>query len=145
MKRLVKLLCLSLSIQIFLPLGVGATNKTMNSEPFDWSSIIEAIIRVESEGNPNAVSGQSVGAMQITPICVKQCNIILEKRKSKKRYTLNDRFDVQKSKEMFLLLQSVYNRANDIEHAIRSWNGGQNYSRRATQRYYEKVMRHLKK
>ena len=112
---------------------------------FDWNPVINAIIQVESGGNPKAVSGPSCGAMQITPICVKQCNIILEKRKSKKRYTLNDRFDVQKSKEMFLLLQSVYNRANDIEHAIRSWNGGQNYSRRATQRYYEKVMRHLKK
>ena len=106
---------------------------------------MEAITQVESEGNAKAQNGNCCGAMQITPICVKQCNIILEKRKSKKRYTLNDRFDVQKSKEMFLLLQSVYNRANDIEHAIRSWNGGQNYSRRATQRYYEKVMRHLKK
>ena len=111
---------------------------------FDWTPVINAIIQVESGGNPKAVSEPSCGAMQITPICVKQCNIILEKRKSKKRYTLSDRFDVQKSKEMFLLLQSFYNRSNDVEHAIRSWNGGQNYSRRATQRYYEKVMRHLK-
>ena len=45
---------------------------------------------------------------------------------------------------MFLLIQSFFNRANDVEHAIRSWNGGQHYSKRATQRYYEKVMRHLK-
>ena len=120
-----------------LEISAGTNGKESS---FDWNPVINAIIQVESGGNPKAVSGPSCGAMQITPICVKQCNIILEKRKSKKRYTLNDRFDVQKSKEMFLLLQSVYNRANDI-----SWNGGQNYSRRATQRYYEKVMRHLKK
>lgn len=111
---------------------------------FDWNPVMNAIIQVESGGNPKAVSGPSCGAMQITPICVKECNNILEKRKSKKRYTMNDRFDVQKSKEMFLLIQSFFNRANDVEHAIRSWNGGQHYSRRATQRYYEKVMRHMK-
>jgi hypothetical protein len=111
---------------------------------FDWNPVINAIIQVESGGNSRAVSGPSCGAMQITPICVKECNLILEKRKSKKRFTLNDRFDVQKSKEMFLLIQSFFNRANDVEHAIRSWNGGQHYSKRATQRYYEKVMRHLK-
>ena len=111
---------------------------------FDWNPVINAIIQVESGGNPRAVSGPSCGAMQITPICVKECNLILEKRKSKKRFTMNDRFDVQKSKEMFLLIQSFFNRANDVEHAIRSWNGGQHYSRRATQRYYEKVMRHMK-
>ena len=111
---------------------------------FDWNPVINAIIQVESGGNPRAVSGPSCGAMQITPICVKECNNILEKRKSKKRFTMNDRFDVQKSKEMFLLIQSFFNRANDVEHAIRSWNGGQHYSKRATQRYYEKVMKHLK-
>ena len=97
-----------------LEISAGTNGKESS---FDWNPVINAIIQVESGGNPKAVSGPSCGAMQITPICVKQCNIILEKRKSKKRYTLNDRFDVQKSKEMFLLLQSVYNRANDIEHA----------------------------
>ena len=81
--------------------------------------------------------------MQITPICVKECNNILKARKSKKRYTLADRFNVQKSKEMFLLIQSHHNPENDIEHAIRSWNGGQNYTVRSTQRYYEKVMSYL--
>ena len=128
------------SVEVF-----AGTKGNGKESSFDWNPVMNAIIQVESGGNPRAVSGPSCGAMQITPICVKQCNIILEKRKSKKRYTLNDRYDVQKSKEMFLLLQSFFNRANDVEHAIRSWNGGQNYSKRATQRYYEKVMRHLKK
>ena len=122
--------------------SLAVTNGKGNS--FDWNPVIDAIIQVESGGNARAVRGPSCGAMQITPICVKECNLILQKRKSKKRYTLNDRFDVQKSKEMFLLIQSAYNRANDVEHAIRSWNGGQHYSKRVTQRYYEKVMRHMK-
>ena len=95
---------------------------------FDWQPVIDAIIQVESNGNPKAKSGNSVGAMQITPILVAQCNIILKERKSTKRYTLADRYSVAKSKEMFLLMQSEYNTQNNIEKAIRAWNGGNNYS-----------------
>ena len=82
--------------------------------------------------------------MQITPVLVKDCNRILEKKKSSKRYSMGDRFSAKKSKEMFLLFQSFYNPKNDVEHAIRSWNGGINYTKRATQKYFEKVMSKLK-
>jgi len=111
---------------------------------FNWNPVMDAIIQVESEGNPNAISGNSVGAMQITPILVKDCNDILQRKKSKKRYTLADRYSVEKSKEMFLLIQSHYNPMNSIEKAIRTWNGGVNYSVRATNRYYKKVMSKMK-
>ena len=114
------------------------------AEGFNWNPVMDAIIQVESEGNPRAVSGNSVGAMQITPILVKDCNDILQKRKSKKRYTLADRYDVGKSKEMFLLIQSHYNPTNDVERAIRLWNGGVKFTVRATNNYYRKVMRHMK-
>ena len=143
MKRLVKQLCLSLSILTLMSLSAGAAKKTTNSEPYDWTSVMEAIIQVESEGNPNAVSGNSVGAMQITPILVRECNNILKSRGSDKRYTLADRYDVNKSKEMFLLIQSHRNKTNDVEKAIRAWNGGPKYSVRATNRYYQKVMRRM--
>ena len=104
-----------------------------------------AIIQVESNGNVNARSGNSVGAMQITPVLVADCNQILKSRKQKKRYKLSDRFNLTKSKEMFLLIQSRYNPLNNIEKAIRLWNGGANYSIRHTQRYYEKVTRAMNK
>ena len=120
-------------------------NDSSTSSDFDWTPVMEAIIQVESEGNPKAKSGNSVGVMQITPILVAECNDILKKRKSKKRYTLADRFSVAKSKEMFLLMQSVHNPLNSIEHAIRAWNGGNHYSVKRTQRYFEKVMNLLKK
>ena len=115
------------------------------SPKFNWNPVMDAIIQVESEGNPNAVSGNSVGVMQITPILVKDCNDILKQKKSNKRFTLKDRYSVAKSKEMFLLIQSHYNPANNVEKAIRLWNGGINYSVRATNRYYKKVMRFLSK
>ena len=130
-----------------IPTNAPAGIKTKKSPQFDWNPVINAIIEVESEGNPQAVdkSGKSCGIMQITPILVKECNRILSLRKSSKRYSMKDRFSVNKSKEMFLLYQSFYNPKNDVELAIRSWNGGMNFTKRGTQRYYNKVMNKMKK
>lgn len=145
MNRIVKIVCLGLVLfTSFHSTAFAVNNANESSEAFDWSSVIEAIISVESEGNPNAVSGNSCGAMQITPILVKECNLILQRRKSKKRFTLRDRFSVEKSKEMFLLIQSYHNPTNNVEKAIRSWNGGMGYSVKRTQRYYNKVMNRMK-
>lgn len=114
------------------------------SSTFNWQPVIDAIIEVESNGDTRAKSGNSVGAMQITPILVAECNNILRSRNQKKRYKLSDRFSLQKSKEMFLLMQSQFNQENNVEKAIRAWNGGNNFSKKRTQRYYEKVMCVLK-
>ena len=119
-------------------------SKSTKTSGFNWNPVIDAIIQVESGGNPNAKSGNSIGAMQITPILVKDCNIILEKKGSNKRYTMADRWSVEKSKEMFLLIQSYHNPENNVEKAIRAWNGGPKYSVRATNRYYQKVMAKMK-
>ena len=124
--------------------ATNSGNKSNETSGFNWNPVMDAIIQVESEGNPNAVSGNSVGVMQITPILVRECNDILKKQKSKKRYTMADRYSVEKSKEMFLLIQKYYNPENSIEKAIRSWNGGIKYSVRATNRYYKKVLARMK-
>ena len=129
---------------MILSMSLMALSVNAKKSGFDWDPVMDAIIQVESEGNPNAVSGKSVGVMQITPILVEDCNNILKRKKSKKRFTLSDRYSVKKSKEMFLLIQSYYNPTNSIEKAIRSWNGGVHYSVRATNRYYRKVMDKLK-
>ena len=135
---------MALTFTLIASAGGGNVKSSTKTSGFDWNPVMDAIIQVESEGNPNAVSGNSVGAMQITPILVKDCNEILKKQKSKKRYTMDDRYSVAKSKEMFLLIQSHYNPENCIEKAIRSWNGGVKYSVRATNRYYKKVMAMMK-
>ena len=129
---------------MILSMSLMALSVNAKKSGFDWGPVMDAIIQVESEGNPNAVSGKSVGVMQITPILVEDCNNILMKKKSKKRFALSDRYSVKKSKEMFLLIQSYYNPTNSIEKAIRSWNGGVHYNVRATNRYYRKVMDKLK-
>ena len=121
-------------------MSLGILSLQAKEPGFNWDPVMDAIIEVESGGDAKAVSGSSVGAMQITPILVKDCNNILQQKNSKKRYTLADRYSVEKSKEMFLLIQSHYNPANNVEKAIRLWNGGVNYSVKATTKYYRKVM-----
>ena len=115
-------------------------------KPYDWSKVIDAIIQVESKGNPNARNpiGDCCGILQITPTLVRDVNEYLKMKKSKKRYTLADRYNVQKSKEMFILYQERYNKTNDVEKAIRLWNGGCGYSVAKTNKYLNNVMRHYK-
>ena len=66
-------------------------------------------------------------------------------RNKSKRYSLKDRFSIAKSKEMFLTIQSFHNPMNNVERAIRSWNGGMKYRMKRTQKYFEKVMKALNK
>jgi len=125
-----------------LPISISA-----QEEKFDWSRIIDAIAKVESKGNPKAHNpiGDCAGILQITPGLVKQCNTWLKVKKSKKRYTLRDRYNVSKSKEMFEMYQHYLNPSNDVEKAIRIWNGGPGYSVSKTNGYLKKVMKYYKK
>ncbi len=147
MNQILKKTCLSLVALTVLCISASAGGHGTRSKKaagFNWNPVMDAIIQVESEGNPRAVSGNSVGAMQITPILVKDCNQILKKKKSKKRFTLADRYSVAKSKEMFLLIQKYYNPENDVEKAIRSWNGGVKFGIKSTNRYFKKVLAQMK-
>lgn len=134
------------SISVLLATAVsGFANTGKDAKgSFDWNPVMEAIMEVESGSNANAVSGKYCGAMQISPILVEECNNILKERNSKKRYTLKDRFSVEKSKEMFLLIQSYHNPSNNVEKAIRAWNGGNKYNVRSTNGYYRKVIAAMK-
>lgn len=129
MRKTILFLCL-----IFL------ANKTF---AIDWEKVIQAIAKVESNYNPKAFNkkGNCAGYLQITPILVKQCNIILKE----KRYKIKDRFDKDKSIEMFYIIQKYYNPENNIEKAIRLWNGGPRYSIKGTQKYFNKVSKEFNK
>ncbi len=147
MERSKRIVFLCFTILSLLP---GLAHATMNEDntvnnSVNWEPVMDAIIQVESGGNRFARSGKSVGAMQITPICVKEVNLYLKQLNIKKAYTLKDRFSVQKSKEIFLLIQKRHNPQNNIERAIRAWNGGLKYSNKGTQRYFEKVTRAMNK
>lgn len=131
-----------------LIIGTAQTNGQTNEQHYDWNPVIEAIIQVESKGNPKAHNrnGDCVGILQITKVLVREVNNILKQKGSTKRYTYQDRWDVEKSKEMFLLIQERYNKEHNVEKAIRGWNGGMNNWRAPkTLIYYKKVMKHYNK
>ena len=91
--------------------------------------LLKAIIHVESKGNPKAHNrkGDCVGLLQITKVCVRECNLVLKRKGSDKRFTYNDRWDGDKSIEMFYILQETYNPKNDIHKGIRVWNKSTSY------------------
>ena len=141
MMRIIKILVFQL-VMILSPVMAFAGVENEKSG-YDWTPVMDAIIQVESKGNPKAVCGKYVGVLQISPILVKECNNILKSRGSSKRYSLTDRYNEKKSREMFVIIQSQHNPMNNIEKAIRLWNGGIRYSIAKTQGYFNKVMRYL--
>lgn len=97
----------------------------------DWEMLIEALIQVESEGNPFAVGKTNdLGILQITPIYVREVNRILKED----IYLLEHRTDIKKSIEMFEIYQAYYNPNKNIKKAIKLHNPG------AGQWYTDKVM-----
>ena len=103
------------------------------------SNLIEAIIQVESVGNDSAYnkSEDAVGCLQIRPVMVREVNRLLKKRKNPKRYTLLNRWDRQKSIEMFLVFTKNISKP---EAKARCWNGGpKGMTKSATIKYWNKV------
>lgn len=110
----------------------------------DLNRLITAIATVESELNEKAVSGDCAGYLQIRPILVKECNDILKKKNSKKRYSLSDRFSKKKSIAMFYLIQEKFNPSHSIERALWVWNAGPYAKKRPTE-YINRVMKEYRK
>ena len=130
---------------IFMIPSMAYSKKTTDSV-FNWDKLINAISKVESGGNTKAhnKNGDCAGVLQIVPILVKECNQILKSKKSKKRYTLSDRYNAKKSKEMFVLLQEHFNPEHNIEKAIKCWNCGfytKSWKSKSNE-YYRKVMKY---
>lgn len=121
------------------------TANAQTTGTYDWTNVMNAIIQVESKGNPNAhnKNGDCAGILQITKILVREVNQILEQRNSTKRYTYQDRYDAEKSKEMFILLQEHFNKEHNVEKAIKCWNSGfyGNWKNKSGG-YYKKVMKY---
>ena len=107
----------------------------------DFIDIMNAIIQVESRGNPKAYAPgeDAVGILQIRKCMVDDVNRILKRKKHPKRYTYIDRWDEQKSYEMFDIFCNHYG-LDTAEEIARGWNGGpRGINNPATLGYWEKV------
>ena len=114
-----------------------------DSEPgTTFIDILNAIIQVESRGNPKAhAKGEdAVGILQIRKCMVDDVNRILKKRGSSLRYTYSDRWDENKSKEMFDIFCTYYG-LTSAEEMARCWNGGpRGINNPSTLSYWDKVL-----
>ena len=111
--------------------------------------LVNALIQIESRGNDSAIGDThlgepSVGVLQIRPIMVREVNRILKLKKTEVRFKLKDRFDREKSIEMFLIWKEFHHKDSDFETIARNWNGGPNgYKNSRTLHYWKKVENEL--
>ena len=66
--------------------------------------LLMALMFLESSNDPNAVNGEAVGILQITPIYLEDVNRIL----GYPAFSLDDRLDVEASKEMATIYLQHY-------------------------------------
>lgn len=89
----------------------------------EWDKLILAISFTESRFNPDAVGkAGDTGHLQITPVYVEEIN-----RLYGTDYTIEDAFDIDKSIEMFYLMQQFKNPTGNLEQAIYYHNKSAQY------------------
>jgi hypothetical protein len=89
--------------------------------PLKDQRLLNAIIHVESGGNPLQVNfgEQAMGLLQIRPVMLREVNRIIGYNK----YTTKDCLDSLKSIEMFWIVQTYHNPANELKTGAIVWNG----------------------
>lgn len=100
------------------------------------------IIRIESNFDVNAFnpSEDAVGLFQIRPVMVREINRLLKEEK----YSLEDRYSITRSIEMFVDYNNVVNPEWDYEKSARMWNGGiTGMKKSSTDVYWAKFLSYL--
>jgi hypothetical protein len=111
--------------------------------------LLLVLIIVESHGDDNAINGNAVGCLQITPVVVEDVNRI-----AGTNFTLQDRYDRQKSIQMAEIYLKYYGQVYtkktgkqpDNEIYARIWNGGPNgWKKTSTEDFWPKVKKEIEK
>ena len=109
-----------------------------------------AVCIIESGGNPRAYNARekAAGIAQIRPICLRDCNRIAGYR----RWTLADRYDPIKSREMFNIYVHHYAKrvprkaCTLMEARARIWNGGPTgWKKPSTRAYWKRVQAQMER
>ena len=93
------------------PISLDQKVLTEVPKPNYDSTLVNALIMVESSGNDNAYDAgeDAVGCLQIRRTMVRDVNRILKRRGSSQRFKFKDRWNRQKSIEMFTIYCEHYN------------------------------------
>ena len=126
---------------VALILAAGA----VHAAPSD--RLIDALVKVESNGNPRAVgdNGKALGILQIWAVVVQDVNEV-----SRVKYTHADAFDPAKARAICRAYLARYATAKRLgreptdEDYARIWNGGPNgHNKPSTLKYWHKVAKVL--
>lgn len=91
----------------------------------EWTILTMAIMKTESEFDPSRIGAtQDVGIMQFTPVGIEEVNRILRLEGKEEEYSHLDAFDIEKTIEMFNIIQSYHNKEQNISKAIHQHNPG---------------------
>lgn len=110
--------------------------------------LFAAICIVESGGDPSAYNKaeDSAGIVQIRPIMIEDVNRICKLKGDKRRFTLGDRWNTEKSRQMFTIYLDHYCKGMSLIDKARAWNGGpRGHKKDSTLRYAAKVQKELNK
>ena len=144
MRKVIK----GLIILVIVSLDTTAENSVVSSKTPTFNDFIDAVIFVESSGNDRAYNEEedAVGCLQIRPIMVREVNRVLRRAKLHIRYTLDDRWDREKSIEMFrIMAEEIPCDESDtfmkcMEIIARKWNGGyRGHLNDSTKDYWKRV------
>tara|TARA_S200002703_G_scaffold90186_1_gene77791 strand:- start:1543 stop:2082 length:540 start_codon:yes stop_codon:yes gene_type:complete len=109
--------------------------------------LMKAMIQVESLGKADAVgdNGNAIGILQMHPIAVRSVNQICEKNDLDLEFSYDDRYDPEKTMQMYWIWRNAKHSDSTDEVIARSWNGGPNGPNiNATTHYWNKVQIALK-
>ena len=121
-------------LEFLIENAIVSEDKAFSIEIDDWKVFKRALMFVESSHKTDAVGTKDdVGVLQITPIYVREVNRII----GEQRYTLEDRFDIDKSLEMFEIMNQRYNPERCIIKAISIHNpkAPESYKRNVLREY----------
>lgn len=148
MKRLI-LTCTFIAITSFIPKKTVEMVVAMESISISHidvrssnDSLLKALIYVESSNSDKAYneSEDAVGCLQIRRLMVRDINRILKLQGSKQKFKMRDRWDRDKSIQMFNIYCEHYNIITNEDRA-RCWNGGpKGFKKRSTDKYWKKVL-----
>ena len=119
-----------------------------------WDDFVNAVIYVESRGNDSAYhkKEKAVGCLQIRPIMVREVNRVLRKHKVNLKFEMNDRWNRQKSIDMFdIMAEEVecclgLTQLEFFEIVASKWTGGpRGHNKQSTEIYWERIKNQLNK
>lgn len=113
----------------------------LGSSPIQpYERLFETVRSIESNGDNYAVGDKNLKLHSYGPVQIRQSRIDDYYNQTGIRYTIEDCFDIEVSREIFMYYVSP-----DFETTAREWNGGANgMKKKSTLKYWEKVENKLK-